>query len=62
MQVRLKYNKNTKKITLEDSEDHAEFSVSLLEDTDKQICFNVFCEINPDFLEEPILFKVQEPE
>lgn len=62
MQVRLKYNKNTRKITLEDSDDYADFSASLLEETDEQICFDVFCDINIDYLEEPILLKFEEPE
>jgi len=62
MQVRLKYNKNTQEITLEDPDDYADFSVSLLEETDEQICFDVFCDIDPEYLEEPILLKFEEPE
>jgi len=59
MQVTLKYNKNTREITLEDVDECCEYRFALIEDTDDELSVIVMQDYNPDMLEEPINFKAQ---
>ena len=59
MQVTLKYNKNTREITLVDGDDRCEYRCAVIEDTDDELSVIVMQDYDPEMLEEPIHFKAQ---
>jgi len=62
MQVTLKYNKNTREITLEDADECCEYHFTVIEDTDDELSVIVMQDYDPNMLEEPIHFKAIFPE
>lgn len=61
MEVIIKYNKNTQKVTFE-SDEVSEYSTLFVVETDDEISMRVIHEIKPEALEEPIQYKIETPE
>ena len=62
MQVTLKYNKNTRQVTISDSDECCEYHFTVIEDTDDGLSVIVMQDYDPEMLEEPIHFKTVSPE
>lgn len=61
MEVTIKYNKNTQKVTFE-SDGVNEYSALFVTETDDEISMRVIHDIDPEALEEPIQYKTEIPE
>lgn len=62
MHVTLKYNKNTREITLVDGDECCEHHFTLLEDNDDELSVIVMQDYDPEMLEGPVMFKAILPE
>lgn len=61
MEVTIKYNKNTQRVTFE-SDGANEYSALFVTETDDEISMRVIHDIDPEALEEPIQYKTEIPE